>query len=86
MRTTDAGRVLLALLILAIGGFLVLVNLQLSSFEVVGLWPLFLIVPGVVMLSLAVVVTPRQSRPHPLRPLHGDPTFPDQFHQGPLVW
>lgn len=84
MRNTDGGRILLALLILAIGTFLVLVNLQLSSFEVVGLWPLFLIVPGAVMLSLAVVVTPPQSRP--LRPLHGEPTYPDQMHQGPLVW
>lgn len=86
MRHTDIGRVLLALLILAIGGFLVLVNLQLSSFQVVGLWPLLLIVPGAVMLSVAVAASPTHSRPNPLRPLHGETTLPDQFNQGPLVW
>lgn len=75
----------MALLILAIGGFLVLVNLQLSSFEVVGLWPLFLIIPGAVMLSIVVISSPAHAQTSTLRPLHGDPTFPDQF-QGPLVW
>lgn len=84
MRKVDTGRVLLGLFILAIGGFLTLINLQLSSFDVVGLWPLFLIIPGVVLLSLAVILTPPQTRA--LRPLHGDTTFPDQFNQGPLVW
>jgi len=80
----DVGRVLVGLFILAIGGFLVLVNLQLSSFRIVGLWPLLLIVPGVVLLSLAVVVGVPETRP--LRPLHGD-TYPDQVqHQGPLIW
>ncbi len=80
----DAGRILLGLFILAVGGFLVLINLQLSSFQVVGLWPLLLIVPGVVLLSTAVVLSPPPTQP--LRPLHGDTRFPDQFHQGPLVW
>ena len=37
LRNTDAGRILLGLLILTIGAFLVLINLQLSSFQVVGL-------------------------------------------------
>jgi hypothetical protein len=85
VRKLDFGRVLLGLLILAIGGFLVLINLQLMSFEVVGLWPLFLIVPGAVLLSLAVILAPREGQASPLRPLHGD-TYPDQFRQGPLVW
>ncbi len=85
MRSTDGGRIIVALLILAIGGFLVLVNLQLSSFDVVGLWPLLLIVPGAVLLSVAVVLAPPAGRTTALRPLHGE-TFPDQLHQGPLVW
>ena len=61
LRNTDAGRILLGLLILTIGAFLVLINLQLSSFEVVGLWPLFLIVPGAIMLSMVIIVSPPQS-------------------------
>jgi len=56
LRNTDAGRILLGLLILTIGAFLVLINLQLSSFQVVGLWPLFLIVPGAIMLSMVIIV------------------------------
>jgi membrane-bound ClpP family serine protease len=84
LRNTDGGRILLGLLILAIGAFLVLINLQLSSFKVVGLWPLFLIVPGAIMLSMVIIVSPPQTRP--LRPLHGESSYPDQFHQGPLVW
>jgi len=81
LRKREGGRVFLGLLILSIGAFLTLVNLQLASLQVVGLWPLFLIIPGSVALSLAVMITPPESRP--LRPLHGDP---DQFRGGPLVW
>jgi hypothetical protein len=82
----DAGRILLGLVILALGGFLVLVNLQLSSHQILGLWPLFLIVPGVGLLSLAVILSPsRESKP--LRPLHGDASLPDEMHhRGPLIW
>jgi len=86
LRRVDSGRIVLGLVILALGGFLILINLQLSSYEILGLWPLFLIVPGVLLLSLAIVLNPsRESKP--LRPLHGDAYFPDELHhRGPLIW
>jgi len=33
---------------------------------------------------MVIIVSPPQTRP--LRPLHGESSYPDQFHQGPLVW
>ncbi len=73
------------MVVLALGGFLVLVNLRLSRYEILGLWPLLLIVPGVVLLSLAVVVSPQDQRPNPLRPTHADDDYPE-VHRGPLLW
>jgi len=84
MRKIDFGRIALGLIILAFGGFLVIVNLRLTSYEILGLWPLLLIVPGVVLLSLAVVLNPQESKP--LRPMHGESRFPDEIHRGPLLW
>jgi len=84
MRRIEFGRVVLGLIILAFGGFLVLVNLQLTSYDILGLWPLLLIVPGVILLSLAVVLNPQESKP--LRPMHHDSRFPDEVHRGPLLW
>lgn len=82
MRRLDIGRLALGLVILGLGGFLVLINLQLTSYEIIGLWPLLLIVPSVILLSLAVIVTPQESKP--LRPMHGD-TY-DDLHRRTLIW
>lgn len=87
MGKLDLGRVFLGFVILAVGGFLVLVNIKLTSFEIVGLWPLLLIVPGAVFLCLAVIMAPPQApQSRPLRPLHGEAGMPPEMHQGPLIW
>ncbi len=86
MRKVDGGRILLGLLIVAVGGFLTLISLQLYSYGIMGLWPLALIVPGIIMLSLAVVLNPSTETRTPLRPLHQE-DYPEQMHHhGPLVW